>query len=147
MPAIPVRPAQESDRESWLEMRLLLWPDGTPQDFEPEMTELLERGHAFVALEEGVAVGFAEVSLRPYAEGCDSSPVAFLEGWFVRQSHRGQGVGRALVQRVEHWGLEMGCTELGSDTLLEWDWSHKAHAKVGFEEVERLVCFRKSLEG
>ena len=43
MPNRNVRPAQEFDRESWLEMRLLLWPDGTPQDFEPEMTELLEK--------------------------------------------------------------------------------------------------------
>jgi hypothetical protein len=65
MPAITVRPAQESDRESWLEMRILLWPDGTAEDYEPDITELLERRHAFVALKDGVAVGLPKCLCAP----------------------------------------------------------------------------------
>jgi len=143
-----IRPAQEPDRAAWLEMRRTLWPDPEydDQEFNQHIDGLLERQHAFIALDGEESVGFAEVSLRPYAEGCKSSPVAFLEGWFVKEHARGRGFGRALVQRVEQWGLEQGCTELGSDTLLEWEGSHRAHAQVGFEEVERLVVFRKSLE-
>ncbi len=157
-----IRPAQESDCPAWLEMQLTLWPDEDiqPEEWTQHQQTLLERGHAFIALEpssesnrfdsrsrEGeVYLGFAEVGLRPYAEGCKSSPVAFLEGWFVKESARGKGIGRALIEHVERWGLEQGCTELASDTLLEWVDSQQAHSKVGFEEVERLVVFRKSLE-
>lgn len=144
-----VRPARKSDRTAWLEMQLILWPDEdySLEEFAEHQSKLLELGHAFIAFEGEIPVGFAEVSLRPYAEGCKSSPVAFLEGWFVKEHARGRGVGRALVQAVEAWGLEQGCTELGSDTLLEWEGSQRAHTQVGFEEVERLVVFRKSLEG
>jgi len=43
-------------------------------------------------------VGFVEVSLRPYAEGCDTRPVGYLEGGYVAPEWRGQGIGRALVE-------------------------------------------------
>jgi len=46
---------------------------------------------------------------------------------------------------VEQWGLEVGCSELASDALLENVDSHRAHGRLGFKEVERLVAFRKSL--
>ena len=143
-----VRPAQESDRAAWLEMRRTLWPDPdySLEEFQEQITDFIARGVAFIAFEGDVPVGFAEVSLRPYAEGCKSSPVAFLEGWFVAEAHRGRGVGRALLERVEQWGREQNCTELGSDTWLDNLDSQRAHEKLGFEDVERLVSFRKSLE-
>jgi aminoglycoside 6'-N-acetyltransferase I len=143
-----VRPAEESDRAPWLAMRRTLWPDPdySLEEFQEQITDFIARGVAFIALEDDVPIGFAEVSLRPYAEGCKSSPVAFLEGWFVLESHRGRGVGRALLERVERWGREQGCTELGSDTWLDNIDSQRAHEQLGFEEVERLVSFRKSLE-
>lgn len=38
-------------------------------------------------------VGLAELSRRAYAEGCETSPVGFLEGWYVVPERRRQGVG------------------------------------------------------
>lgn len=43
-------------------------------------------------------MGFVEASLRPYAEGCDTRPVGYLEGGYVAPEWRGQGIGRALVE-------------------------------------------------
>ena len=40
--------------------------------------------------------GFVELSLRAYAEGCQSDNVAYVEGWYVVPEARGSGVGRAL---------------------------------------------------
>jgi hypothetical protein len=34
---------------------------------------------------------------------------------------------------------------MGSDALLDNDASHAAHGRCGYQEVERLVMFRKSL--
>ncbi len=94
---------------------------------------------------EGV-IGFAEVGLRSYADGCDTSPVAFLEGWYVRPSHRKMNVGTSLVQAAVVWARKWGLKELASDSLLEDSAVFAAHIGVGFEEVERSVKYRMSLD-
>jgi aminoglycoside 6'-N-acetyltransferase I len=95
--------------------------------------------------DSGRAVGFAELSIRPYAEGCYSGRVAYLEGWFVEPAFRGRGLGAALVKAAEDWGRAQGCTELASDTEIANASSAAAHRALGFEEVERIICFRKAL--
>ena len=57
----------------------------------------------------GRGVGFAEVSVRTdYVNGCKSSPVAFLEGIYVRPEFRRHGVARLLYQEAERWGRARG---------------------------------------
>ena len=89
--------------------------------------------------------GFVELSIRAYAEGCYSGRVAFLEGWYVVPAARRKGVGRALVQAAEDWGRAQGCTEFGSDALLDNATSQAAHRALGFAEVVQIRCFRKDL--
>jgi aminoglycoside 6'-N-acetyltransferase I len=96
-------------------------------------------------LGSGVPVGFVEMSIRRYAEGCSTDRVAFVEGWFVDRNHRGQGVGAALMAAAEEWGRANQCTELASDTQTHNEASISAHRALGFEEVDRIVCFRKPL--
>ena len=90
-------------------------------------------------------VGFAELSLRPYAEDCRTSPVAFLEGWYVAPSMRRRGVGRALVRAAEEWGRAQGCREFGSDTQFDNSASIAAHLALGFDDAGALRSFRKDL--
>jgi aminoglycoside 6'-N-acetyltransferase I len=91
-------------------------------------------------------IGFAEVSRRAYAEGCETSPVGFLEGWYVLAERRGAGVGRALLAAGEMWARELGCREFASDAVVNNAVSAAAHRALGFEEVV-VRCFRKSLPG
>ncbi len=101
-----------------------------------------------VAVEAGprpVLVGFAEVSRRAYAEGCETSPVGFLEGWYVVPERRRQGVGRSLVAAAEAWAWALGCREFASDAVAENTQSTTAHRALGFEEVVVIRCFRKDL--
>jgi aminoglycoside 6'-N-acetyltransferase I len=100
---------------------------------------------SFVAEHEQALIGFVEVSLRPYAEGCNSSPVGYLEGWYVAPQYGRSGVGRRLVETAEDWARARGCLEMASDTELHNTQSQRAHARLGYQEVVRLVCFRKSL--
>lgn len=112
------------------------------------MRSWLERSDTAVLVCErpnGSLGGFAEVGIRAYADGCASSPLAFLEGWYVDPDMRGRGVGRALVHAVEAWARDRGLTELASDALLENEIAHRAHEQVGFEEVERAVRYRKAI--
>jgi aminoglycoside 6'-N-acetyltransferase I len=133
----------------WEKMRVELWPDSDPGENERECREMSnqpERLPVFVALgPAGEAVGFAEAQLRDYAEGCDSSPVGYLEGWYVRNGWRRRGIGRALVAAVEDWARSRGVTEMASDTDLTNLESERAHKALGFEEAERIICFRKPL--
>jgi aminoglycoside 6'-N-acetyltransferase I len=95
---------------------------------------------------EDGAAGFAEASLRrDYVNGCVTSPVVFLEGIYVEPRARRQGAARALVDAVEAWARQIGCSELASDALLENDDSHSMHRGLGFEETERVVYFRKEI--
>lgn len=92
-------------------------------------------------------LGFAELSLRPCAEGCTTSPVAYLEGWYVTPDARHRGVGRRLIEAAEDWGRRQGCGELASDTTLDNTVSAAAHGAAGFEDAGIVRCFRKGLGG
>lgn len=136
--------------DRWERMRQQLWPD-TPVDVQREEMEAWladpERQVAFLCEDDaGVVAGFAEASLRSdYVNGCETSPVAFLEGIFVVPSHRRRGVARALVTAVERWAMSHSCRELASDTDLSNLASQSLHASLGFEETERVVYYRKEL--
>ena len=93
----------------------------------------------------GSLAGFVEIGSRNYAEGGESSPVAYLEGWYVDPDARGRGLGRRLQRAAEAWAVANGYTEMASDTELHNDASLDAHIALGFEEVERQVCLRKRL--
>ena len=129
-------------------MRLALWPDETSAEHEAGMTAWLARRDAAVIVAEravGSLCGFIEVGARSVADGCDSSPVGYIEGWYVDADVRLTGVGRALVAAAEDWARSSGYAEMGSDALLDNIVSHDAHKRLGYTEVDRQVTFRKSL--
>ena len=143
-----IREAEARDRPEWLQMRTALWP-GSLADHSVEIERYFARaaGHmrTFVAEDEGRLVGFLELDQRKYAPGCGSSPVPFIEGWYVDPAARRRGVGRALVQAAEDWARAAGFTEMGSDAEIENAGSHAAHRALGYAEIERVVCFRRAL--
>lgn len=146
-----VRPATTHDGEAWLELRYALWPDGSIDEHRREIESFLDgtaRDPQAVLLaegEDGEIVGFAELSIRSYAEGCSSDRVAFLEGWYVAPGSRRHGVGKTLVAAAEHWGIAQGCTEFASDSQADNDIGRTAHRNCGFTEVGVIRCFRKEL--
>lgn len=145
---IAVRARVPADDPEWLRMRLALWPEDDVAAHSRGMVEWSsEPDHVIlVAPRDGSGLrGFAEVGTRKYAEGCESSPVAFLEGWYVDADSRCNGVGAALLRAAESWARERGLTEFASDALIDNETSHRAHRALGFSEVERIVCFRKDL--
>jgi aminoglycoside 6'-N-acetyltransferase I len=147
-----IRSVTKADAEAWLAMRMALWPDADIDDLRLEVGryfvahgEPLLPHRVFVAERDGVVVGMLELSLRPYADGCESSPVPFVEAWYVAERARRGGVGGALVKAAEQWALDNGHSEMASDALLENGDSERAHIALGFEEVERAIRFRKAL--
>jgi aminoglycoside 6'-N-acetyltransferase I len=146
--AVAVRQAEPRDRDEWLRMRDALWP-GSPADHDRETRAFFDADVApfvvFVAEIDRRVAGFLELGFRNYAEGCESSPVPFVEGWYVEPAVRRHGLGRRLVKAAETRAREMGFTEIASDAELTNPDSIAAHRALGFDEIERIVCFRRSL--
>lgn len=136
---------------AWAEMRYALWTWDTVAEHAEEAEELYLSGnpdrHALIALaDDGAPLGFAEATIRrDYVEGCDTSPVVFLEGVYVRPEARLSGVAQALANAVGEWGKSKGCSEYASNALLYNIDSHRFHAAIGFDETERVVFFKRQL--
>ena len=146
-----VRPAKPADVRAWATLRHALWPAESPDELAVEATAFFADADSLLEAvllaeaSDGTLLGFAELSLRPYAEDCRTSPVAFLEGWYVIPAARRHGVGRALVSAAEQWAREQGCHEFASDTELDNSVSAEAHRALGFEDAGAVRCFRKNL--
>lgn len=145
---VTVRAILESDRADWVRLRDALWPgsladhDGdTRRYFDDRAKEPV----VFVAEVDGRVVGFLELDFRKYAPGCASSPVPFIEGWYVEPALQRRGIGRALVGAAEAHARAAGYEEIASDVELHNALGLAAHGALGYQEVERAVYFRRSL--
>ena len=148
MGQVEVRWASGEDRASWVRLRRALWPDCPDVTHRIEVDQALARGGgALLAYHESSgAVGFAEVSVRSeHVDGASSSPVGYLEGWFVDEAFRGRGVGKTLVEAAVAWAAEHGLSELASDAALTNVGSQAAHEALGFVEVGRSVHFVRKI--
>jgi aminoglycoside 6'-N-acetyltransferase I len=151
-----VRPVQAEDHAEWLRMRMALWPESESEKEASEIAQFLANpGRSplttiqavFVcARAEGGLCGMAEVGIRPYADGCETNDVGYLEAWYVDPDCRGQGIGRALVRAAEAWAVVQGCREMASDADLENLISQEAHQRLGFVVTGRVVQFVKPLQ-
>ncbi|MDP1591853.1 MAG: GNAT family N-acetyltransferase [Prosthecobacter sp.] len=145
---IVIREMTHTDATMWAEMRHALWPFTTADENRNDIARILAAPDmwGYAALDEtGKAAGFAEVTLRRYANGCEESPVPFLEGIWVSPNFRRRGVGEQLIAHISAALRAKGFKELCSDALLDNTVSHEAHRTWGFAETERVVYFRKPL--
>jgi aminoglycoside 6'-N-acetyltransferase I len=139
------------DEEQLLDLWMALYTWATSREAEREsMRDWFARTDAatFVAFDPADPsrlLGYADVGERSIADGCETSPVAYLEAWYVISERRKQGIGEALIRAVEAWAQEHEYQELASDALLENTLSHRLHKKFGFEETDRVVQFKKRL--
>ncbi|MFZ0641624.1 MAG: GNAT family N-acetyltransferase [Candidatus Acidiferrales bacterium] len=123
-----IRQARRSDRNELAKMQRLLWPSASPEELLKELDDALSHW------------------TPSHADGCDPArPVGYVEGWFVYEKFRKQGVGKALLNSAEEWARAQGCVEMASDALIENEGSQRAHEALGFEVVDRCVHFCKKL--
>lgn len=113
-----IREGRPEETESWLVMRKALWPETDEPQHRREMALMLSGAERFARFlcqaSHGELTGFAEASLRVCGEGCESSPVGYLEDWHVAEHSRRQGIGSELTAAAEDWVCSRGCTEMGS---------------------------------
>jgi molybdopterin synthase catalytic subunit/GNAT superfamily N-acetyltransferase len=148
-----IRALAPADRPQWIAMRCALWTNRTREELEQEIAGYESTGRIWdlpsqvLVADDGTGrlIGFLEVSLRPVADGCASSPVGYVEGWYVAPEARRQGVGRALANAVERWARERGCCEMASDCGSDNHLSHQTHLALGYQHAQSGIRFHKSL--
>ena len=143
-----IKRAEKEDAEILARLAIQMWEDHTLAELEDEFKEITEKEDAacFIKYVDDVPIAFAQSGLRyDYVEGTDSSPVGYLEGIFVAEKYRKNGYAAELLIECEKWAKEKNCTEFASDCELVNEDSLKFQMALGFEEANRIICFRKDI--
>ena len=143
-----IKRARIEDANVLADLGIQMWSDHDLEDLEAEFQELAMNDETvcFIKYAEDKPIAFAQCQLRhDYVEGTESSPVGYLEGIFVSEGYRKKGYAAELLSECEKWAKEKGCTEFASDCEFDNTDSIRFHTALGFEEANRIICFRKDL--
>ena len=144
-----IKSATKSEARILAELAIQMWNDNTVPDLEKEFEELTQSDKAvcFIKYVENTAVGFAQCQIRTdYVEGTETSPVGYLEGIFIVETYRHNGYAKELLKECEKWAKDKKCSEFASDCELNNLDSFRFHMAIGFEEANRIICFKKNIE-
>ena len=142
-----IKKATKNEIEQVANLAVKMWDSSTVEELTADFEEFINNGGAvFLAYRDNKAIAFAQCGLRrDYVEGTESSPVGYLEGIFVVEDERMQGVAKQLLNAYQDYAKEQGCTEFASDCELDNEESLRFHLKMGFAETNRIICFTKKL--
>lgn len=143
-----IRKACKEDALVLAKMARKIWDNDSAEELKKEFEEFADDPNmaSFIKYENGKAIAFANLSIRyDYVEGCETTPVAYLEGIFVDEKYRNRGYGRDLIKACENWAKDRDIKEFASDCELTNLSSLAFHKAIGFEEANRIICFKKDL--
>lgn len=143
-----IKKAEMADISELAQMAIQMWQDSAVSDLEQEFKQIIDSDNAivFIKFVDDTSIGFAQCQLRTdYVEGTETSPVGYLEGIFVLEEYRHKGYAKELLNVCEDWAKEKGCLEFASDCELDNTESYEFHMTTGFNEANRIICFKKNL--
>lgn len=136
-----IRPATADDAAAISRLMAQLGYDVAPEVIADRLQRLVCR-EVFVALSRERIVGWAAVCAdEPFVEGLG----AHLEGLVVEESVRSLGIGAALLERVEAWARQRGCTELRVHSNVIRERAHAFYRRRGYTTVKAQYYFSKLL--
>ncbi|MBO5396670.1 MAG: GNAT family N-acetyltransferase [Clostridia bacterium] len=144
-----IKIATQNDTRVLAELAIQMWSNHTVSELDADFAKIVNDNDAvcFIKYVDDIPVGFAQCQLRyDYVEGTHSSPVGYLEGIFIVPEHQHKGYAKELLCECELWAKEKGCSEFASDCELENKNSYSFHIAMGFEEANRVICFKKELK-
>jgi aminoglycoside 6'-N-acetyltransferase I len=137
-----IREATADDLSALLDLRTKLWPHRVGEENSKEMVHILKSAHHAAMLafrDDGTPCGYLELC-------CKSAPFGYIEGIYIDEADRGKGIGRMMIESGLRWLELRGCTEVGSNAHIDNQVSIDFHKKLGFEEVDRHVVFKRAIK-
>ncbi len=159
MPDTSIRLASDADRAHleacWRELQDFegtIDPNRVPSEplASRYVSEMLKRcgersGAVYVAERAGEVVGFVCVWVSPSLSGSISrvQQVGYIADLVVSRRVRGQGIGRALLERAERFAVEKGLAYVKVDVLAGNARAREMYRRAGFGDYE--VAMLKSI--
>lgn len=133
---LTIRDARADDAAAIAELLGQLGYPATGDAVVSRLQRLLIVGdRVLVADLDGTVAGLAHLQVTPAIEY--DRPAAKLAALVVAESHRGQGVGRALVAAIEDEARLRGCELLYLTTSERRDEAHAFYQHIGLEHTGR----------
>jgi len=139
-----ISPIQDNQFPLWKHMREQVYCLLDDEFHEKEMEQIFARSDwycYFLKIDEDQIIGLVELSSRNIVDGCLSSPVAYIEGLYLKKKYRDKGLGKEAIEIIKNWCKENDFSELGADTELKNIKAQKFFKSVGFHESYRIVEF------
>ena len=143
-----IKQASKEEAEILSQMAIKIWNNDSIAELTNEFLSMMDDPDSacFIMFVNQKPVGFANASIRyDYVEGTESSPLGYLEGIFVEESHRKNNYGQELVEACQKWVKSKEIKEFASDCELSNLDSLTFHLAVGFSEANRIICFKKDI--
>ena len=102
----------------------------------------MDRTHArlFVAETDGSVVGFVEPQVY---EAVYFATLVNILGLAVRESHRGTGIGKALMEAAENWAKEIGAKGVRLNSGATRTNAHAFYRHIGYTTEKQQIRFLK----
>ena len=88
----------------------------------------------------GAIVGVLQLSFRLSTWG--AAPYVYIEDFYVEEAFRGQGTGRALLERAVEIARDRGCVRMDLDVLSSSTAAQAFYTRHGFVDQKRLYLRR-----
>lgn len=131
-----------------MELVLELWEDCSFDEELENYKSIIgsESEICYLVRDQEKYIAFVHTSVRnEYVEGSSDLPVAYVEAIYVKPNYQRKGIAKTLVKVAEDWAKHKGLKQIASDTDTNNLTSINFHKKIGFIEVERIVCFIKEI--
>jgi GNAT superfamily N-acetyltransferase len=130
---ITIRDAAAADAEAIASLLAQLGYPAEPETVPSRLERLLIVGDRVVVAEvDDEVVGLAQLHVSPTIE--HEQPAAKMSALVVDERHRGEGIGRALVEAMEAEARARRCVLLFLTTSARREDAHEFYRRVGMEE-------------
>jgi GNAT superfamily N-acetyltransferase len=146
---ISVRPAVPNDAAALAELSTQLGYPSSTQQVSCRLAQILGASDHVVFVAEITRPG-APAHVAGWVHGfvqrtIESDPSVEIGGLVVDQRQRGLGVGRVLMEHIERWAREAGCSTVTVRANVVRESAHTFYQRLGYDTVKSQRVFRKPL--